>query len=242
LILKFLNANVADDEETLQRFVHELRFSRKITHKNVIRIYDFLHLSGSYAISMEFFPSHTLGAEVAGKPLPFEKAIGWADDIANGMSVAHQVGIIHRDLKPANLLINDEGLLKIVDFGVAAASGAGDTQLTKTGYVIGSPKYMAPEQILGKKVDGRSDIYSLGVIFYEMLTGAPPYTKGDHMAVMYQHIQGKCARCDEANPSIPKDLAEIVHKAMEIDADNRFQSMTEFRQALVGEVAVSEAN
>jgi serine/threonine protein kinase len=232
LILKFLNANVADDEEMLKRFVHELRFSRKITHKNVIRIYDFLHLSGSYAISMEFFNSHTLGEEVKGKPLPFDKAAGWATDIATGMAVAHKVGIIHRDLKPANLLIDDEGLLKIVDFGVAAAAGAGDTQLTKTGYVIGSPKYMAPEQILGKKVDERADIYSLGIIFYEMLCGAPPYTEGDHMAVMYQHVQGKCPRCDEANPAIPKQLADVVHKAMEVDKLKRFESMDEFHKAV----------
>jgi serine/threonine-protein kinase len=233
LILKFLNANVANDEEMLQRFVHELRFSRKITHKNVIRIYDFLHLSGSYAISMEYFPSHTLGGETAGdKPLPFDKAAGWASDIATGMAVAHQVGIIHRDLKPANILINEAGLLKIVDFGVAAAAGAGDTQLTKTGYVIGSPKYMAPEQILGKKVDHRADIYSTGVIFYEMLTGTPPYTKGDHMAVMYQHVQGKCIRCDELNPAIPKPLADVVHKAMSVDKMNRYDSMDEFRRAI----------
>jgi len=232
LILKFLNSNVAEDEEILKRFVHELRFSRKITHKNVIRIYDFLNLSGSYAISMEYFNSHTLGEEVKGKPLPFDKAAGWATDIANGMAVAHHVGIIHRDLKPANLLINDDGLLKIVDFGVAAAAGSGDTQLTKTGYVIGSPKYMAPEQILGKKVDERADIYSLGVLFYEMLCGAPPYTKGDHMAVMYQHVQGKCPRCDEANPAIPKALADIVHKAMEVDKLKRFESMGEFQKAI----------
>jgi serine/threonine-protein kinase len=218
----------------LQRFVHELRFSRKITHKNVIRIYDFLHLSGSYAISMEYFPSHTLGAEVAGNtPLPFDKAATWAQDIATGMAVAHQVGIIHRDLKPANVLIDDAGLLKIVDFGVASAAGASDTQLTKTGYVIGSPKYMAPEQILGKQVDHRSDIYSLGVMFYEMLTGTPPYTKGDHMAVMYQHVQGKRARCDELNPNIPKELAEVVHKAMEVDKTKRFETMNDTRRAII---------
>ncbi len=233
LILKFLNPNVAGDDEMLQRFVHELRFSRKITHKNVIRIYDFLNLSGSYAISMEYFPSHTLGAEVAGhKALPAEKAAGWARDIATGMSVAHQVGIIHRDLKPANLLINDEGLLKIVDFGVAAAAGGGDTNLTKTGYVIGSPKYMAPEQILGKKVDHRADIYSLGVIFYEMLTGTPPYTKGDHMAVMYQHVQGKCVRAEEANPAISRELAEVVHRAMAVDKMKRFDSMDDLSRAI----------
>ncbi len=150
LILKFLNANVSSDEEMLKRFVHELRYSRRITHKNVIRIYDFLYVGGSYAISMEYFPSHTLGTEIANeKPMPPKKAIGYGMDICIGMSVAHQQGIIHRDLKPANILINDTGLLKIVDFGVAAAAKSGDTQLTKTGYVIGSPKYMAPEQILG---------------------------------------------------------------------------------------------
>ena len=233
LILKFLNPNVSSDEEMMKRFVHELRYSRKITHRNVIRIFDFVSLGGNYAISMEYFPSHTLGAEVSKhKPLPFEKSRGWAQDIATGMAVAHQVGIIHRDLKPANILINDEGLLKIVDFGVAAAATSGDTQLTKTGYVIGSPKYMAPEQILGKKVDHRADIYSVGVILYEMLTGTPPYTKGDHMAVMYQHVQGKAKPCEEVNPAIPPALAAIVRKAMEVDKLKRYASMDELRIAL----------
>ena len=235
LILKFLNANVSSDEEMLQRFVHELRYSRKITHKNVIRIYDFVSLGGNYAISMEYFPSHTLGAEIARqKPMPIDKAISWTQDIANGMAVAHQVGIVHRDLKPANILIDDEGLLKIVDFGVAAAASSGDTQLTKTGYVIGSPKYMAPEQILGKKVDVRADIYSLGVLAYEMLTGTPPYTKGDHMAVMYQHVQGKAPLCEELNPKIPPALAAIVKKTMEVDKLKRYSSMDDLRQALAG--------
>jgi serine/threonine-protein kinase len=233
LILKFLNPNVSSDEEMMKRFVHELRYSRKITHRNVIRIFDFVSLGGNYAISMEYFPSHTLGAELTKhKPLPFEKSRGWAQDIATGMAVAHQVGIIHRDLKPANILINDEGLLKIVDFGVAAAATSGDTQLTKTGYVIGSPKYMAPEQILGKKVDHRADIYSVGVILYEMLTGTPPYTKGDHMAVMYQHVQGKAKPCEELNPAIPPALAAIVRKAMEVDKLKRYASMDEMRAAL----------
>ena len=107
------------------------------------------------------------------------------------MAVAHQVGIVHRDLKPANVLINDDGLLKIVDFGVAAAQREGDTQLTKTGYVIGSPKYMAPEQILGKQGRRARRHLRLGVILYEMFTGVPPYSRGDHMSVMYQHVQGK---------------------------------------------------
>ena len=232
LILKFLNPNVSQDEEMMKRFVHELRYSRKITHRNVIRIYDFLFIRGNYAISMEYFPSHTLGHEINDKPLPLDKAVRFAMDIATGMAVAHQSGIIHRDLKPANVLIDDTGLVKIVDFGVAAAQQQGDTQLTKTGYVIGSPKYMAPEQILGKKVDERADVYSLGVMLYEMLTGEPPYHRGDHMAVMYQHVQGKAKPPIEVNPGIPPGLSEIVMKSMTVDKARRFQTMDELRSAL----------
>ena len=234
LILKFLNANVASDEEMLKRFVHELRYSRRITHQNVIRIYDFLYIGGSYAISMEYFPSHTLGTEIQNeKPMRPVKAVGYAIDICTGMSVAHQQGIIHRDLKPANILINDAGLVKIVDFGVAAAAQSADTQLTKTGYVIGSPKYMAPEQILGKKVDERADIYSLGVIMYEMLCGHPPYSRGDHMSVMYQHVQGKAQPVSEANPAVPAPLAAVVTKTMQVDKAKRYASMDELKEALV---------
>ena len=233
LILKFLNPNVSSDEEMMKRFVHELKFSRRITHPNVIRIYDFLHIQGNYAISMEYFESHTLGAEIASeKPMKFEKALRYARDIATGMSVAHNAGVIHRDLKPANILIDDTGLLKIVDFGVAAAAKSGDTQLTKTGYVIGSPKYMAPEQILGKKVEETADIYSLGVILYEMITGTPPYTRGDHMSVMYQHVQGKAAGCKELNDKIPDDLADLVGRLMTVDKEKRPQSMLDVRDAL----------
>jgi len=153
-------------------------------------------------------------------------------DVATGMAVAHASGIIHRDLKPANVLIDDTGLVKIVDFGVAAAQAQGDTQLTKTGYVIGSPKYMAPEQILGKKVDERADIYSLGVMLYEMLTGEPPYHRGDHMAVMYQHVQGKAKPPIELNVKLPPGVSDIVMKAMAVDKQKRFQTMDEMRAAL----------
>jgi eukaryotic-like serine/threonine-protein kinase len=233
LILKFLNPNVSADEEMMKRFVHELRYSRKITHKNVIRIYDFLYIRGNYAISMEYFPSHTLGGEIVNeKPVALKRAVKFGIDIATGMAVAHQAGIVHRDLKPANILIDNEGLLKIVDFGVAAAQTQGDTQLTKTGYVIGSPKYMAPEQILGKKVDERADIYSLGVILYEMFSGVPPYSRGDHMSVMYQHVQGKARPPIDINKDLPLELNNLVMKCMSLDKAKRAQSMDELRVSL----------
>jgi serine/threonine-protein kinase len=164
--------------------------------------------------------------------MKFDRALQFSNDIATGMSVAHQAGVIHRDLKPANILVNDDGLLKIVDFGVAAAASSGDTQLTKTGYVIGSPKYMAPEQILGKKVDETADIYSVGVIMYEMATGIPPYSRGDHMSVMYQHVQGKATMCQEVNPDIPDDYAAVIAKAMSVDKTKRFKSMDELSDAI----------
>lgn len=233
LILKFLNPNVSSDEEMMKRFVHELRYSRMITHKNVIRIYDFLYLQGAYAISMEYFPSHTLSGEIPdSKPMPFRRALQFSMDMATGMAVAHQAGVIHRDLKPANILVNSDGLLKIVDFGVAAAASSGDTQLTKTGYVIGSPKYMAPEQILGKKVDEAADIYSIGVIMYEMVTGIPPYSRGDHMSVMYQHVQGQAKLCQDVNPNVPDDYAALIAKAMSVDKSKRYQTMDELIDAL----------
>ncbi len=233
LILKFLNPNVAEDEEVMKRFVHELRYSRKITHQNVIRIYDFLFIQGNYAISMEYFPSHTLAAEIVNeKPVLLKRAIQFGIDMCTGMLVAHQVGIVHRDLKPANILINDTGLLKIVDFGVAAAHREGDTALTKTGYVIGSPKYMAPEQILGKKVDERADVYAIGVMLYEMLTGVPPYSRGDHMAVMYQHVQGRARPPREINPALTPELSDLIVRSMAVDKTKRFQNMDELRVAL----------
>jgi HEAT repeat protein/tRNA A-37 threonylcarbamoyl transferase component Bud32 len=233
LILKFLNPNVSSDEEMMKRFVHELRYSRKITHKNVIRIYDFLYIQGNYAISMEYFPSHTLGGEIINeKPVDLKRAVKFGIDIATGMAVAHQAGIVHRDLKPANVLIDNDLLLKIVDFGVAAAQSQGDTQLTKTGYVIGSPKYMAPEQILGKKVDERADIYSLGVIMYEMFAGVPPYSRGDHMSVMYQHVQGKARQPIEINKALPVELNNLVMRCMSLDKAKRAQSMDELRLSL----------
>lgn len=225
LVLKFLNRSIANDKETMRRFVQEVRLARKITHRNVIRLYDFLSLEGQNAISMEYFPSNPLTAEVADRqPLPLLRALRIANDVAQGMTVAHQEQIVHRDLKPANILVNEVDLVKIVDFGVSAVMNA-DTDLTKTGYVIGSPKYMAPEQILGKEIDQRADIYALGVILYELLTGRPPYHEGDQMAVMYAHVQGTARPVNEVNPRVPEPVVELVRRLMAVQPERRYQTM-----------------
>ncbi len=232
LVLKFLNKSIANDAETMKRFIQEVRLARKITHRNVIRLYDFLSLGGLNAISMEYFPSNPLTAEVADRqPVPLLRALRVGHDVAQGMAVAHLENIIHRDLKPANILINEADLVKIVDFGVSSVANA-DTDLTKTGYVIGSPKYMAPEQILGKGIDQRVDIYSLGVIMYELLSGRPPYAEGDQMAVMYAHVQGTAKPVEQVNPAIPEPVAKLVRRLMAVDPAQRYQTMEDVRRDL----------
>ena len=233
IILKFLNAQFVTDESIIKRFIYELRFARKITHPNVIRIYDMLSFGKAHAISMEYFRSHTLSAEVKDKkPMEIERAKKFTFDVCNGMESAHAANVVHRDLKPNNILINEDSILKIVDFGVAAATQSTDTKLTKTGLLVGTPTYMAPEQVLGKDVDERTDIYSLGAIMYEMLTGRPPYSGKDSMSIMYQHVQGKAPKVSEQNELVNQELSDVVSKAMSVKSEHRYQSMAEFKDAV----------
>ena len=233
IILKFLNAQFVTDESIIKRFIYELRFARKITHPNVIRIYDMLSFGKAHAISMEYFRSHTLSAEVKDKkPMEIERAKKFTFDVCSGMESAHAANVVHRDLKPNNILIDENSILKIVDFGVAAATQSTDTKLTKTGLLVGTPTYMAPEQVLGKDVDERTDIYSLGAIMYEMLTGKPPYSGKDSMSIMYQHVQGKAEKVNEKNELVNEELSNVVSKAMSVKAEQRFQSMTELKDAV----------
>ena len=233
VILKFLNAQFVSDDSVIKRFIYELRFARKVTHQNVIRIYDLITFGESHAISMEYFESHTLSAELKErKPLSNERAIKIATDISSGMESAHSAKVIHRDLKPNNVMINEENLLKIVDFGIAAASQSSDTKLTKTGLLVGTPTYMSPEQVLGKEIDERTDIYSLGTIMYEMLTGRAPYSGKDSMSIMYQHVQGEAVPPIEKNDQVPLELSNLVMDCMKVKPEERIQSMTELLSKL----------
>ena len=200
LILKFLNPQMAADARMIKRFIHELRYARRVTHENVIRIHDFLRIEKAYAISMEYFPSHSLSAEMPrNTPMDPQRALRILWYICRGMHAAHQVKIIHRDLKPPNVLISDAGVVKIVDFGLAAAVSDTATRLTRTGALLGTPLYMAPEQVQNRKIDVRTDIYSLGIMMYEMFTGRPPYCGNNPMAILYQHLEGKATPPRELN-------------------------------------------
>jgi serine/threonine-protein kinase len=232
IILKFLNREVASDENMIKRFIHELRYARRITHQNVIRIHDFLMLGKSYAISMEYFPSHSLGDELKQGALSTKRGLKVIWDICRGMSAAHQAGVVHRDLKPPNILINDAGLVKVVDFGLAAVSHS-DSRLTRTGILLGTPTYMAPEQVRARTIDARTDIYSLGVIMYEVFTGKPPYVADDPMAILFQHVEGNPTPPRQIKPDILPGLEAIILKAMWVDPAKRFQTMDDLSRSIV---------
>jgi len=234
LILKFLNPHMAADTRMIKRFIRELRYARRVTHENVIRIHDFLRVEKAYAISMEYFPSHSLSAEMPRRtPMDPQRALRILWYICRGMHAAHQVKIIHRDLKPPNVLISDAGVVKIVDFGLAAAVSDTATRLTRTGALLGTPLYMAPEQVQNRKIDVRTDIYSLGIMMYEMLTGRPPYCGNNPMAILYQHLEGKATPPRELNAALAPELEAIVLKAMAVDPAQRFQSMEALGKSLV---------
>jgi len=233
IILKFLNREVALDDNMIERFKHELRYARRITHENVIRIHELLTLKKSYAISMEYFSSHSLSDELKQGPLSLKRGIKIVWDICKGIHAAHQVGVVHRDLKPPNILINDSGLVKVVDFGLAAVNDA-DARLTKTGILLGTPTYMAPEQVRARTIDARTDIYSLGVIMYEIFTGRPPYVADDPMAVLFQHVEGNPTPPRQLRSDMPPGLEAIILKAMLVDPDKRFQTMDDLRRGIYG--------
>ncbi len=233
LVLKFLHPGVAADEVMVQRFIKELTVTRRITHPNVIRIYDFLTLGDVYAISMEYYPSHSLARELrARKPLAVGRGLGILRQVCRGMRAAQAQKVVHRDLKPANILINQRGLVKIVDFGVAAAARAEATRLTRSGIMIGTPKYMAPEQIRGGAIDCRTDIYTLGIVMYEMFTGRAPYKGEDSMGTLFKHLEAKATPPHELNPSLPRPLEDVILKAMALKPEERFQDFSQFLGAL----------
>ncbi|MDH3858710.1 MAG: serine/threonine protein kinase, partial [Gammaproteobacteria bacterium] len=151
--------------------------------------------------------------------------------VANGMAAAHNQEVIHRDLKPSNILMNDEGLVKVVDFGIASASSNTDSTLTKTGSIIGTPAYLSPERAKGQEADHRSDIYALGIIAYGMFTGQLPYT-GEPMSLLFQHLEGKAIPVYELRQEVGKPISQLVQKLMAVELEDRFQTMEEVAEAI----------
>lgn len=241
LILKFLAPHLAQDTTAIERFKHEIRYARRITHENVIRIYDLIALEGVFAIAMEFFQSHSLSAELRHEPrLPVVHGLGILRQVCRGLTEAHRVEVIHRDLKPGNILIGAGEHVKIVDFGLAAAATHGASRLTRSGLLLGTPTYMAPEQIEGRDLDHRADIYSLGVLMYEVFTGRVPFEGANAIATLFQHLDAQVVAPRAVVPSLPEGLETVILKAMARAPEARYataEQLTAELDRLYAEVA-----
>jgi serine/threonine-protein kinase len=226
--LKLIKPEIASDKKNIERFRHELKTARDITHNNVCRMYDLNKEEGSYYITMEFVEGQDLKGLIrqTGR-LAVSTAINIAKQVCEGLTEAHRLGVIHRDLKPSNIMINKEGNARIMDFGIARSLKT--RGITGAGVIIGTPEYMSPEQVEGREVDQRSDIYSLGIILYEMVTGQAPF-KGDTPFIIGVKHKSEIPRDPkELNAQIPDDLNRVILKCMTKDKVKRYQSAKEVR-------------
>jgi serine/threonine protein kinase len=223
IALKILKPEIEVDKETVERFRNELKFARKIAHKNVCRMYDLGREEGRHYITMEFIPGEDLKSVIRmiGQ-LNTGKAVSIAKQICEGLSEAHRLGVVHRDLKPQNIMIDHEGNVRIMDFGIARSLKA--KGITREGTIIGTPEYMSPEQVEGKEADHHSDIYSFGVIFYEMITGRVPFEGDTPLSIAIKHKGEAPPDPRSINDQIPEDLSRIILKCLEKTEEKRYQS------------------
>jgi hypothetical protein len=228
--LKLLKPEIASDQTMIERFKNELLFARKITHKNVCRVHEFNRIGPVAYTSMEFVEGESLRSVLNRfGGLPARKAVDIAGQICSGLKEAHAQGIVHRDLKPENVMIDAQGNVKIMDFGIARSMEA-VTRLT--GSMVGTPAYMAPEQVGGKAVDYRTDIYSLGLILYEIFTGAQAFQAENAVAVALKQMRESPIPPHEIEPMIPVPIERAILKCLEKDPAKRFQSIPELETAL----------
>jgi serine/threonine protein kinase/Tfp pilus assembly protein PilF len=231
IALKLIKPEISADKKTIERFQNELKFARKIGHRNVCRMYDLNKEEGSYYITMEYVSGEDLKSFIrrVGQ-LPSGKAISIAKQVADGLVEAHRLGVIHRDLKPSNIMIDKEGNARIMDFGIARSVEA--KGITGAGVMIGTPEYMPPEQAEAKEVDQRSDIYSLGVILYEMVTGRVPFEGDTALSIAMKHKGEEPKDPREFNSHISEDLSRVILRCLEKEKEKRYQSAGEIRSEL----------
>ena len=231
IALKLIKPEISSDKKTIERFSNELKFARKIRHNNVCQMFDLNEEEGSHYITMEYVRGEDLkrlirkmGQLSVGQVIPIAK------QVCEGLAEAHRLGVIHRDLKPQNIMVDEEGNARIMDFGIARSiTGKG---ITGAGVMIGTPEYMSPEQGEVKEVDQRSDIYSLGVILYEMVTGRVPFEGETPVGIAMKHKSEMPKHPKELNAQIPDDLNLVILKCLEKDKEKRYQSAGEVRSEL----------
>ncbi len=227
--IKTINLSIDPDEraEYEARFNQEAKAAGSLNHPAIVTIYDLGHTENLAYMAMEFIDGRELKDLIgSGQPLPAAQAISIAAQVAEGIAYAHQRGVVHRDIKPANIMVLANGMAKLTDFGIARIQRS-DVK-TRTGVLLGSPKYMAPEQVLGQTVDHRADIFSLGIVLYEALTGKPPFAGNGLEALMYQTTTVNPPPPSRIDPALPEMLDLIVARALEKRPEDRYQDAGEF--------------
>jgi len=229
--IKLLKPEIAADKKTIERFRNELKFARKIRHKNVCQMYDLNKEEGSHYITMEYVDGKDLKSMIRMMgQLSSGKTIFIAKQVCDGLAEAHRLGVVHRDLKPQNIMVDEEGNSRIMDFGIARSLKT--KGITAAGVMIGTPEYMSPEQVEGKEVDQRSDIYSLGIILYEMVTGRVPFEGDTPFTIGMKHKGEEPKDPKELNTQLPEDLNLVILRCLEKDKEKRYQSAGEVRAEL----------
>ncbi len=205
----------ADDETAVARFTAEARTAGRLNHPNTVAVYDFGSVDGLLFLVMELVDGHSLATEVAAfRRLDLPRVAGWGGQIASGLAAAHREGIVHRDIKPANLLITRDETVKIGDFGIARFAHEASAGVTSTGLIIGTATYLAPERALGRTAGPPADMYALGCVLYELLTGRPPFTSDAPAALLHQHVDVAPVDVRDHRGEIPDALAGLVHRLL----------------------------
>jgi len=225
---------LAGDGVALERFKQEIRLARKIAHRNVVRTYDLGEANGLYYLTMEYVEGTSLKQLIATRgPLPVPVTLAIGKQLCRALEVAHEQGVIHRDIKPQNLVVEPSGVLKVMDFGIARlANRTTDPGLTKEGMSIGTPDYMSPEQLSGKELDARSDLYSAGVVLFECLTRRLPFEAATTYAVIAKQLEGAPPDPRTLNQDVPEALAQVILRAMAKEPVDRYQTAAEMHDAL----------
>jgi len=223
--LKVIRPGVAGEVDALNRFKQELVLASKISHKNILRIHDMGEVAGMKFITMAYVEGQDLHQLMRDNPkLPLERVLKFAQQLAGALAAAHAENVVHRDLKPQNILVDANDQLYIADFGLAKSYAEGAVGMTQTGAFLGTPRYMSPEQAEGNPTDGRSDLYALGLILYEMVTGDVPFTGESTLKVMYQRLQERPKNPKLVNPTVPNWLDDIIMHCLERDPADRYQN------------------